>query len=69
MWRELIDEVMFEIRELSGQQYRNTYATKRSENLVTPTAVVGSDAVDPAEEGSSSHVRGANSHELESSTP
>ncbi|MFM2046631.1 MAG: hypothetical protein RL383_708 [Actinomycetota bacterium] len=69
VWRELIDEVMFEIRELSGQQYRNTYATKRSENLVTPTAVVGSDAVEPPHDGAGSRDRGANSHELESSTP
>jgi 1-acyl-sn-glycerol-3-phosphate acyltransferase len=26
--REITDELMFEIRELTGQQYRNTYATK-----------------------------------------
>lgn len=31
--RQLIDEVMFEIRSLTGQQYRDTYATKRAEAL------------------------------------
>ena len=25
-WRSMIDEVMFEVRELSGQEYRNVYA-------------------------------------------
>ncbi|MFM9083078.1 MAG: lysophospholipid acyltransferase family protein, partial [Actinomycetota bacterium] len=44
VWRELIDEVMFEIRDLSGQEYRNTYSTKRAESLVTPKAVVGGEA-------------------------
>jgi 1-acyl-sn-glycerol-3-phosphate acyltransferase len=27
--RELIDEVMFEIQTITGQEYRNVYATKR----------------------------------------
>lgn len=36
--RELIDEVMFEIRALTGQEYRNVYATKRSESLPSATA-------------------------------
>jgi 1-acyl-sn-glycerol-3-phosphate acyltransferase len=27
--REMIDEVMFEIQSITGQQYRNVYATKR----------------------------------------
>jgi len=39
--RQIIDEVMFEIRELSGQNYVDTYATKRSEELPAETAVVG----------------------------
>jgi 1-acyl-sn-glycerol-3-phosphate acyltransferase len=38
--RELTDEVMFEIRELTGQQYRNVYATKKSESIETARAVV-----------------------------
>ncbi len=29
-WRSMIDEVMFEIRELSGQEYVNTYAGSES---------------------------------------
>jgi 1-acyl-sn-glycerol-3-phosphate acyltransferase len=40
--RQLIDEVMFEIRELTGQQYRNTYATKKADDLPTAIARVGS---------------------------
>jgi len=36
--RELTDELMFEIRELSGQDYVDTYATKRSETLPAETA-------------------------------
>jgi 1-acyl-sn-glycerol-3-phosphate acyltransferase len=31
--RQIIDEVMFEIRSLSGQDYVDEYATKKSENL------------------------------------
>ena len=38
--RQMTDEVMFEISELTGQQYRNTYATKKAEGVSTPTAVV-----------------------------
>lgn len=39
--REITDELMFEIRELTGQEYRNTYATKkRSETIVAETAEI-----------------------------
>jgi 1-acyl-sn-glycerol-3-phosphate acyltransferase len=38
--RQIIDEVMFEIREMTGQEYRNTYATKQAESLPADTAVV-----------------------------
>ena len=40
--REITDELMFEIRELSGQEYVNEYATKKSETLPAETAVVRS---------------------------
>ena len=30
-WRSMIDEVMFEIRELTGQEYRNRYAGEPAE--------------------------------------
>lgn len=40
MLREMIDEVMFEIRELTGQEYRNVYATKRAEGMPTAPASV-----------------------------
>jgi len=36
--RQITDEVMFEIRELSGQNYVDTYATKKSEDIPTDTA-------------------------------
>jgi 1-acyl-sn-glycerol-3-phosphate acyltransferase len=38
--REMTDELMFEIRELTGQEYRNVYATKRAESLPTEQARV-----------------------------
>lgn len=39
--REITDELMFEIRDLTGQEYRNVYATKKSESIRTETAHVG----------------------------
>ncbi len=39
--RQITDEVMFSIRELSGQEYVDTYATKRHETLPTGPAVIG----------------------------
>jgi hypothetical protein len=36
----MIDEVMFSIRELSGQEYVDTYATKKAEGLPTEVARV-----------------------------
>ena len=38
--RQLIDEVMFEIRELTGQEYRDSYATKRPEAIPAEPAHV-----------------------------
>lgn len=50
--RQLIDEVMFEIRELSGQEYRDTYATKKAEDIPGRTAgVITADGPQPAGEG------------------
>jgi 1-acyl-sn-glycerol-3-phosphate acyltransferase len=48
--RQMTDEVMFEIREMTGQQYRNVYATKKAEALPTaearvPTVDVRADAM------------------------
>ncbi|MGH9247434.1 MAG: lysophospholipid acyltransferase family protein [Acidimicrobiales bacterium] len=43
VFREITDEVMFEIRELSGQEYVDTYATKKpDEGLPAEPAVVRS---------------------------
>ena len=39
-YRQLIDEVMFEIREMTGQSYRDTYATKRPDALAAEPARV-----------------------------
>jgi 1-acyl-sn-glycerol-3-phosphate acyltransferase len=36
--RQIIDEVMYEIRELSGQDYVDEYATKKAESIPTETA-------------------------------
>jgi 1-acyl-sn-glycerol-3-phosphate acyltransferase len=35
--RQITDELMYEIRELCGAEYEDTYATKRSEQLPTET--------------------------------
>jgi 1-acyl-sn-glycerol-3-phosphate acyltransferase len=40
--RELTDEVMFEICQLSGYEYVDTYATKQAEDIPTETARVAS---------------------------
>ncbi len=40
--RELTDEVMYEICQLSGYEYVDTYATKQAEDLPTETARVAS---------------------------
>jgi len=39
--RQIIDEVMFSIRAMSGQEYVNSYATKKAEALPTDVAHVG----------------------------
>lgn len=44
--REMTDELMFEIRELTGQEYRNVYATKRAESLPTEQARIGGEHAD-----------------------
>ena len=38
--RQITDELMYEIRELTGQEYRNTYATKKAESLPAEKAVI-----------------------------
>jgi 1-acyl-sn-glycerol-3-phosphate acyltransferase len=40
--RQITDELMYEIRELTGQEYRNVYAGKTAETEPTVTAKVGS---------------------------
>ncbi|MGD9997580.1 MAG: lysophospholipid acyltransferase family protein [Ilumatobacteraceae bacterium] len=51
--REITDELMFEIRELTGQEYRNVYAGKTAETEPTPVAAVVAhvnDETEPARE-------------------
>ena len=49
VWREMIDEVMYEIRELSGQEYVDTYATKKPETGIPPApAVVAGSGTGPS---------------------
>jgi 1-acyl-sn-glycerol-3-phosphate acyltransferase len=38
--RQITDELMFEIRELTGQEYRDVYATKKDEALPQQPRVV-----------------------------
>ena len=40
--RELTDEVMYEITQLSGYEYRDTYATKKAEDVPTEVAHIAS---------------------------
>jgi 1-acyl-sn-glycerol-3-phosphate acyltransferase len=50
--RQIIDEVMFEIRNLSGQDYVDTYATKKDETIPTETAgVITSEGITPSPNG------------------
>jgi 1-acyl-sn-glycerol-3-phosphate acyltransferase len=47
--RQYIDEVMYEIRELTGQEYRDTYATKKAEALpAEPGRVLALDQLEPS---------------------
>ena len=48
-WRSIIDEVMFEIRELTGQEYRNTYAGKSSDVAEAPVTARPASVLDPIE--------------------
>jgi len=49
--RQITDEIMFEIRELTGQEYRDVYATKKAESIPTDTAHVAHvDGHSPARE-------------------
>jgi 1-acyl-sn-glycerol-3-phosphate acyltransferase len=41
-WRAMIDEVMFEIREMTGQVYKNVYAGKSADGEAVTASRVGS---------------------------
>lgn len=46
--RRLTDEVMFEIRQLTGQRYVERYATRRAQSVPTETAQLSSRPLAPA---------------------
>lgn len=48
-WRSMIDEVMFEIRELTGQEYRNSYAGKSSDVAEPIVTAHPASVLDPIE--------------------
>ena len=48
--RQITDEVMFEIRELTGQEYRNVYAGKTAETEPSPGAAKVGSLVDESPE-------------------
>jgi hypothetical protein len=56
--RQIIDEVMFEIRALSGQEYVDTYATKQADALPGELAQVEGSARPAPERRSSAEVLG-----------
>jgi 1-acyl-sn-glycerol-3-phosphate acyltransferase len=52
--RQITDEVMYEIRELSGQEYVDEYATKKPEDIPRETAaeVISGNGADDARRSS-----------------
>jgi 1-acyl-sn-glycerol-3-phosphate acyltransferase len=64
--RQIIDEVMYEIRELSGQEYVDTYATKKAEALPAEVAHVESvvDVTNGNRRGSAEVLSGAGARPL-----
>jgi 1-acyl-sn-glycerol-3-phosphate acyltransferase len=57
--RQITDEVMYEIRSLSGQDYVDTYATKKSENLPSAEPVRIAPDPDATGEATADHGNGA----------
>ncbi len=47
-WRSMIDEVMFEVREMTGQTYHNVYSGERDDGGTTEVSKVGTVADEPA---------------------
>ncbi|MGI9031482.1 MAG: lysophospholipid acyltransferase family protein [Ilumatobacteraceae bacterium] len=48
-WRSMMDEVMFEIRDMTGQEYRNTYAGKPADVAEAPVTGRPASVLDPIE--------------------
>jgi 1-acyl-sn-glycerol-3-phosphate acyltransferase len=67
--RQLIDEVMYAIRELSGQEYVDEYATKKAERMPTETAQIPTaETVADAERTSTVNGRGGDESDEENVT-
>ncbi|MGH9273190.1 MAG: lysophospholipid acyltransferase family protein [Acidimicrobiales bacterium] len=64
--RQIIDEVMFEIRGLTGQEYVDEYATKKAEHF--PSAESTTAVPIGGEHGSNGHAHG-NGSELDEAAP
>jgi 1-acyl-sn-glycerol-3-phosphate acyltransferase len=61
-WRSMMDEVMYEIREMTGQEYRNVYAGSTAETeptVAAKVATVDDDDADAAGERELVSVAGA----------
>jgi 1-acyl-sn-glycerol-3-phosphate acyltransferase len=58
-WRAMIDEVMFEIREMTGQVYKNIYAGKTSDSESVTASRVGyvNESVEVSEDSERSEHR------------
>jgi len=55
--RQITDELMYEIRDLSGQEYIDSYATKRHESMPAEPAVIGPKPESPARQPAESPAR------------
>lgn len=58
--RQIIDEVMFSIRNMSGQEYVNQYATKKAETMPAEVARVGGPTMEVSDPAApNGHGRGS----------
>ncbi|MFN8037786.1 MAG: lysophospholipid acyltransferase family protein [Acidimicrobiales bacterium] len=61
--RQITDEVMYEIRNLSGQEYVDAYATKTSETMPAETAKPAVGVAEPVDAGANGNGNGSGSGE------
>jgi 1-acyl-sn-glycerol-3-phosphate acyltransferase len=63
--RQITDELMYEIRNLTGQEYVDAYATKKPDSMASATAVVSSEGPSAAGEGNGNGNGQGGSHAAE----